>query len=186
MTKDELNDQYFTWMCQLVMKQHHLPKYSRNHSYYKLLHFLHSTAFNYTIPMDGNREADGIDLRYRFGYENNIRDSVIARYLDDRECSVLEMMIALAIRCEENIMDDPDIGDRTSQWFWNMIINLGLGEMNDVKYDEEYAQDVIERFLDRDYGRNGEGGLFTVKHSGRDLRNVEIWYQMCWYLDELV
>lgn len=182
MTKDELNNRYFEWMCQLVLER----RYSKGHSYHKLLSFLHSIDFSYTIPMDGNREADGIDLRYRFGYENSYKDSMIAAYLDNRPCSVLEMMIALAIRCEENIMDDPDIGDRTSQWFWSMIANLGLSSMDDARYDEQYTDKIIERFLNRDYKRNGEGGLFTVKHSNRDLRNVEIWYQMCWYLDELV
>lgn len=52
---------------------------------------------------------------------------MIASYLDNRPCSVLEMIIALAIRLEEHIMDDPDIGNRTGQWFWDMIVSLGLG-----------------------------------------------------------
>lgn len=181
MIKDELNNQYFDWMCQLVSEQ----RYLKSRFYRKLLRFLHSICFSYTIPMDGNREADGIDLRYRFGYENSYKDSIIATYLDIRPCSILEMMIALAIRCEESIMDDPDIGDRTSYWFWSMIRNLGLSDMDDTKYNERYASKVVERFLNHDYKKNGEGGLFTVRHSDRDLRNVEIWYQMCWYLDEL-
>lgn len=182
MTKSELNDQYFNWMYQLVS----IRRYSKGRSYRKLLRFLHSVDFYYKIPMDSNREADGIDLRYRFGYKNSYNESMIATYLDNRPCSVLEMMIALAIRCEEHIMNDPDIGNRTGEWFWSMIINLGLEDMNDDNYDEEYADEVIKRFLNREYRRNGKGGLFTVHHSDRDLRNAEIWYQMCWYLDELV
>jgi hypothetical protein len=136
--------------------------------------------------MDGNRAEDGIDLRYRFGYEQGYDSPMIATLLDDRPCSVLEMLIALAIRCEEHIMNDPDIGNRTGQWFWNMIINLGLGFMDDTKFDENYVKDVISRFLYRKYKRNGEGGLFTVEHCKNDLRTVEIWYQMCWYLDEVL
>ena len=58
--------------------------------------------------------------------------------------------------------------------------------MTDAKFDEDYANEVIGRFLNRQYERNGEGGLFTVEHCNRDLRTVEIWYQMCWYLDEIV
>jgi hypothetical protein len=136
--------------------------------------------------MDGNRAEDGIDLRYRFGYEQGYDSQTISTFLDNRPCSVLEMLIALAIRCEEHIMDDPDIGNRTGQWFWNMIINLGLGFMDDTKFDENYVKDVISRFLYRKYKRNGEGGLFTVEHCKNDLRTVEIWYQMCWYLDEVL
>lgn len=181
MTKIELNNRYFRWMCQLVSD----PRYLRGRSYHKLLRHLHSVNFIYSIPMDGNREADGIDLRYRFGYGHSYSDSYIASYLDDRPCSVLEMMIALAIRCEENIMTDPDIGNRTSKWFWGMVDNLGLACMDDTNYDRDYVEEVIERFLNRDYEANGAGGLFTVEHSKYDLRNVEIWNQMCWYLDEL-
>ena len=79
------------------------------------------------IPMDGNRAEDGIDLRYRFGHEQHYSDAMVASFLDDRPCSVLEMMIALSIRCEEHIMDDPDVGNRTGQWFWSMIASLGSG-----------------------------------------------------------
>lgn len=182
MTKNELNSEYFNWMCQLVLD----GRYSKRVSYRKLLQFLYSVDFTYTIAMDGNREEDGIDLRYRFGYDNSYESAMISAYLDTRTCSVLEMMIALAIRCEEHIMDDPDIGNRTGQWFWNMIVNLGLDSMTDAKFDKGYANEVVERFLNREYRRNGEGGLFTVEHCRKDLRMVEIWYQMCWYLDSIV
>ena len=58
-----------------------------------------------------------------------------------RPCSVLEMMIALSMRCEEQIMDDPDIGNRTGQWFWDMIDNLGLGEHERLKFDGRYVDE---------------------------------------------
>ena len=104
---------------------------------------------------------------------------------DNRPCSVLEMIIALAIRLEEHIMDDPDIGNRTGQWFWDMIVSLGLGSMDDSKFDKAHAIDVIRRFLDRDYGRDGKGGLFTIEHCRYDMRDIEIWYQANWYLDNI-
>lgn len=182
MTRNKLNDTYFNWMYQLVYDE----QYSKRLSYRKLLYLLHDTEFTYTIAMDGNRYEDGTDLRYRFGYEYGYEGAMIAEYLDNRPCSVLEMLIALAIRLEEHIMDDPEIGNRTGQWFWNMITNLGLGSMDDEKFDKKYAVDIIRRFLNRDYERNGKGGLFTVEHCRYDLRNVEIWYQACWYLDSMV
>jgi len=52
------------------------------------------------LPMDGNRAEDGIDLRYRFGYEKEYEGSTIASYLDNSPCSVLEMLIALAFRAK--------------------------------------------------------------------------------------
>lgn len=83
-------------------------------------------------------------------------------------------------------MDDPGIGDRTGQWFWGMITNLGLGGLNDDRYDPDYVDDVLDRFLDRDYDPDGRGGLFTIRHCDADLRDVQIWTQMLWYLDTIV
>ena len=134
--------------------------------------------------MDGNRAEDGVDLRYRFGYEHNIETPVIAECLDDKECSVLEMMVALAVRCEEHIMDNPDVGDRTGKWFRDMIANLGLNGMTDDCFDRHYVERILHRFMSREYKRNGDGGLFTEHHNRIDMRFVEIWYQAMWYLDE--
>ena len=67
MTKNELNDAYFNWMYQLVFD----GRYSKRLSYRKLLRELHRIEFTYIIPMDGNRAEDGVDLRYRFGYETD-------------------------------------------------------------------------------------------------------------------
>lgn len=178
--KNELMNEYFDWMYQLVCGD------VKRASYRKLLCQLHDTAFGYSIAMDGNRAEDGVDLRYRFGYEHDIEGSAIASYLDNKECSVLEMMVALAIRCEEHIMDNPDIGNRTSQWFLNMIENLGLGRMTDEHFNRRYVTRILNKFLNREYERNGEGGLFTVHHDRIDMRSVEIWYQAMWYLDEVL
>lgn len=179
MTEHELKTRYFNWMYRLVCND----EYSRGLSYRKLLRHLHKTEFFYSIPMDGNRAEDGMDLRYRFGYEHSYAGPMIASYLDCLPCSVLEMMVALSIRCEE-IMEDPKVGDRTGQWFWNMIVNLGLGSMNDQRFNSARVDDILTRFMNRKYGSCGEGGLFTVRHPNQDLRSVEIWYQMNWYLDE--
>lgn len=177
--KDKIENEYFEWMFNIVSGK----RYSKQISYRKLLMHMHSTEFIFSILRDENRANDGIDLRRRFALLQDCED--IIDYLDG-PCSVLEMILALAIRMEENIMDDPEIGDRTGQWFWGMIVNLGLGSMSDTRYDKSFVDDILYRFLDRDYEPNGKGGLFTVKHSHQDMRNVEIWYQMNWYLDEIL
>ncbi|MBQ3692267.1 MAG: hypothetical protein II931_02980 [Clostridia bacterium] len=182
MTKQDLKKEYFNWMYGLVCSD----KRFRKTSYKKLLKYLHSVEFSYIICMDGNRAEDGVDLRYRFGYENSIPDYEIADGLDDRPCSILEMMTALSIRCEENIMDNPEIGDRTGQWFWGMIKSLGLYFMDDSEFERSEADKIIRRFLNHEYESNGKGGLFTVRNCRRDLRSVEIWYQAMWYLDEVL
>lgn len=182
MTNDKLSNEYFNWMYQLVCDD----KRFRKVSYHKLFRHLHDREFTYLIGMDGNRAADGVDLRYRFAYEHKYDYPMIARYLDNRPCSVLEMMIALAIRCEEHIMEDPDIGNRVSEWFWNMVGSLGLRSMSDSRYTRRHVDEILDTFLNREYEYDGRGGLFTIENTDRDLRSAEIWYQMQWYLNEIL
>lgn len=179
---DGIGDEYFEWIYNLICNDH----YNKKLSYKKLLHALNNIEFYYKISMDENRAEDGIDFRYRFGYENGYSQEMIKKKLDIRPCSVLEMMVSLAFDIEEQIMDDQKCGNRTGQWFWNMIVNLDLGSMYDDNFDINYVNKCVHRFLNREYKKNGEGGLFTVKNYDCDMRNAEIWYQAMWYLDEFI
>ena len=176
--EDRINDEYFEWLYQVIDG----GRFAKRVSYRKLLVHLHNIEFTWFIQRDENRADDGIQLRRRFAL---IRDDLsLQRYLKG-PCSVLEMMVALALRCEECIMDDAELGNRTGQWFWAMIHNLGLSPMSDSKFDRNFVDDVIARFLNRDYEPDGKGGLFTVKHCERDMRTVEIWCQLSWYLGSI-
>lgn len=134
--------------------------------------------------MDDNRAYDGIELRYKFGKDRGYSQAQIASVLDTRECSVLEMMVALAIRIEHDITQDDSYGDRTGHWFWSMIKSLALMDQYDDNFNGLLVRGSVHRMLEREYASNGKGGLFTVKNPREDLRNVEIWYQMMWYLNE--
>lgn len=175
---EDLKERYFDWLYSKVIDP--------DASYRRLLHRLYETEFTFTLPMDENRLVDGLELRYRFGSEMGISNVEIVNRLDIFPCSVLEMMAALAIRCEEDIMDDPDFGNRTSTWFMSMIDNLGLAGMVDPRYDQNYVDRCIRILLNRQYDPNGKGGLFHLRRCNEDLRSVQIWYQMNWYLDEIL
>lgn len=179
MTEFEISNKYFNWMC-------HTINSAGNSRYKKLLSYLQNIDFYYTLAMDANRYEDGISLRYRFGYESNVDQFVISECLDNKQCSILEMLISLSMRCEEHIMDDPDIGNRTDQWFWMMIKNMGLHIFNDSNFNEKKVDEIIHRFLEREYESNGSGGLFIIENSENDLSTVEIWTQLCWYLDSIL
>lgn len=179
MIRAKIEREYFEWLYDLVCE----GRYSKENSYHKLLAYLHSVEFTYTIFKDSNRAEDGIDLRYRFAYYHESPATVESMLVGP--CSILEMMVALAIRIEET-MDDPSIGDRTGQWFWKMIVNLGLGSMYDRRFDEEYVEQTIDIFLNRDYEPDGRGGLFRVRDCEYDMRNEEIWNQASWFLDSIV
>lgn len=181
MTVGELNAQYFNWMVDKIYDRAHCKR----KTYIKLLHFLHDSAFTYIIDMDENREIEGLDLRVTFGDEHGYSRAFMDANMT-QPCSILEMMVALTVHCEDHIMSDPEIGDRTGIWFWGMIDNLGLSPYDDLNFNEHLVENIVFRFLNRRYAPNGEGGLFTVRNCSKDLRVVEIWYQMCWYLDQLV
>lgn len=178
-TGNIIDNDYFNWLYDKVCED----RFSDKISYRKLLMRLHDTKFTYLLDRDKNRADDGIGLRRRFANDYTCIDEADA-YLTE-SCSVLEMMLALAIRCEETIMDDPAYGDRTTQWFWGMIVNLGLGSMTDDNFDKQFVTSVLKKFLNREYEPNGHGGLFYVRNCEYDLRDVEIWIQLCWYIDSI-
>lgn len=180
MNKEQLSTEYFNWLCDQVGNSYSHSGYQ----YRKLLNTLFNVDFYFLLERDEDRCTDGINLRYKFGDENGIDMRMIAAFLDNHPCSILEMMIALSIKCEEHIMDDPDIGKRTGQWFWNMIINLGLEGMVDSNFNERYVLRIVDRFLNRKYESDGRGGLFYIDGCYYDMRRSEIWYQMMWYLDK--
>ena len=168
---------YFEWMLDIVCGD----KFAKGNSYRKLLSYLHDIDFEYTLPRDANRAQDGISLRYNFAYD--ISDD--PKHELGENCSIFEMMVGLAIRCE-SFMNDDDYGDRTGQWFWGMISSLGLNGMTDRNFDKEEVDFIIDRFLNREYEPNGRGGLFTVRNCDEDMRELEIWYQMNRYLYSVI
>ena len=89
---NDISNKYFDWLCSLIKSD--CPETISN--YKKLLIFLHDVNFRYSIPLDGNRYEDGIYMRYLYGVASGTSQWLIARELDGKPCSVLEMMVALA------------------------------------------------------------------------------------------
>lgn len=152
-------------------------------TYLRLFTRLHETEFIVILELDNNRASDGLALRRRF--EKAVNDTLST----DAPCSVLEMMVALSVRCEEQIMANENIGNRSGTIFWMMIQNMKLDICTDLKYDEQFVDTKIRRLLYREYYPDGTGGPFLVPNPRKDLREVELWYQMCWsisrYFDDL-
>ena len=176
MTYDEIKDLYLDWILKLIN-----TKDREASDYMELLLYLFETSFSYTLPMDGNRASDGVDLRYRFGSDNHISNVMIANRLDICPSSVLEVMVALALRVEEQY----NAGEEVGKWFWIMIDNMGLSESSDLYFNKGRVTNIVRKFLNRDYKKNGQGGLF-ITYEKKDMRDIEIWYQMHSYLNEFI
>lgn len=168
---------YLKWLCAMVGE--HKP--SPATSFSRLLTRLHETRFKYTHPMDARRARDGEYLRYNFSRDTGELEDEL-----QGPCSMLEMMVALAIKCEEYIMVDPAKGDRTSQWFWTMIKSLGLNAMTDVRYNQLEVDRVLKRFFDKTYDTNGKGGLFIVRTGDVNMRRLHIWDQLLAYINTIM
>ena len=163
---------YFEWLLDTVDCP---PHYSR------LMRKLHSREFFWRLPLDANRASDGISFRGRYIEEMNPQAT---EEVFMHPCSVLEMMVALACRIENDIMFDPALGNRSGMWFWIMIENLGLDGMDDDHFDNENVDHIINVFMQRTYFNNGNGGLFPLKRPKENQRKIEIWYQMSAFLEE--
>ena len=175
---------YFEWITSIVMPDRDIRK-----SYFRLLEELNNIPFTYINPLDQNRDVDGKNLIYHFAYRANIPNNVVEEYLPRPEhASVLEVLVALSFKIEEEIMSDPQCGDRTAKWFMLMLDNLGLSYYSDQSWSygvsDCQVNEIVSRFLYRDILPNGEGGLFIVKRPYSDMRDVDIWTQANWYISE--
>ena len=59
---NDVSNAYFEWLCSLVGNGYPTSRSAYN----KLLSFLYDYNFRYSIPRDGNRYEDGVNMRYQF------------------------------------------------------------------------------------------------------------------------
>lgn len=155
--------------------------------YSKLFKELLGIKFMHFVGNDVDRAKDGLELRFRFEEEYGKLYELEKKL--EGECSILEAFVALAERCERDIMCDFDCGDRTSEWFWVIMDNLGLSTFTNSSFNSDEIWRICEIFNLRKYGKSGKnGGAFPLKRRHldfeSDVREVELWYQMNWYLTE--
>jgi len=151
----------------------------------KLIRQLHNTTFLVCDPNDQAREDDGYDLRWRYKWDAGLMDNgnyVFVNNIPDEKCSILEMMIALAMRADENFTRGSNL---TAPFiFWSMVKSLGLLGETDNIYDEINVMYRLDTFNNRMYEPNGHGGLFILRTSDENMRNIDIWNQLCRWINE--
>lgn len=148
--------------------------------YSKLLYFLHQVPFTWIIKKDENRASDGKALRYDYLKDMHLNNYSL-NYFED--CSVLEMLVALAIRADSEWVGDI-FEDRPDRFLWIMLSNLGLNNETNSKIDYQKVSKIIYVWLNREYTCQGKGGLFPLKHTNYDQRTIEIWDQLIEYINE--
>lgn len=175
MSNGTLDDRYLEWLyLQIGAVRNRNPR----RSFWHLAKQLYITPFEWSVPNDDNRCEDGTDLRWEFLDGEHIDADPSWMGL---QCSVLEMMIALARRASFEAKGTP--GD----WFWLFAQNLQIRGYNDSIYStaiEREVTETLQRFINRKYDYDGRGGLFPLRNPRQDQTRVELWYQMSAYMLE--
>ena len=167
---ERLLNEYYLWLLGKVdCTDYDVEEYS------ELLYQLFNTDFTWTIQIDSNRASDGLNLRYEYVH---VAGGAPCYLMDEKNVSVLEVLIALAINWEHEITYDFRLGDRSAIWFWLMIDNLGLTYMDDTRYDPDFVGETLTIWMTREFDKNGNGSPFPVKSGRIDQRKEEIWLQL--------
>lgn len=164
---------YEQYLIDIIASGQKKRKYSR------LLHDLYLIPFRYSLWLDESREADGLDMREAyldtFGFAGQ-RDF-------PEKCTVLEVLVAMCLRCERDVMGRSD-KDRTDEWFWEMMYHARLTDYPDNLYRQREVCNIINRILDRKYDKNGDGSFFYIPGDNRNWRKADLWMQMMWQMDK--
>ncbi len=190
-----MSEKYLDWLENLVCSG---PMRHKKRHFGLLLEQLYARNYTYIDDLDGARAKWGLTLRDKYldevmsqcdsGHEvMSQRDSCCD---DNKPCSMLEMMVALAWRMENEEASerwDDEFWDYVSIWFWGMIDNMGLGSNDNVNYDPKKTNICVDRVLGKGYNVDGRGGLFTLKinSQGVDMNKIDIWRQAMLYMAEL-
>lgn len=161
---------YYHWLTETVANKH-------SKKYKNLLSDLYAEEFTVIIDRDVNRAIDGTNLRFQYADEYSYMDIMD---ILEMPCSVLEMMVALALRFKNSTLNGYNYN--ASDIFWEMIKNMGLDDQTDSNYSTDVVLDAIDILVEREYDSDGSGGgLFIVKDPRHDMRDTELWFQINWY-----
>lgn len=151
--------------------------------HHRLMDHLHNCDFNWIINMDENRAMDGVWQRQWF-FEEYPEYGDYELDFDKYDCSVLEMLVAFAIRMESEVGGLRE--SLVTEHFTEFLVNLGLLKFSDRRFRPGPVNDILDVWLLRRFDKNGKGSLFPLKvnKSHTDQRKIEIWRQMWCYFSE--
>lgn len=173
-----ITDNYYEWLMEMMP--------GLRESYSRLLRMLFDTPFVAEMSQDRNRISDGLELRNRFRISTgalrfiNPEDRI---ELADKPCGVLEVMISMALRCEEEYMSLGSDGDNVERWIRWMIRSMELEWADDTRFEPGKAEHAILAMIYREYEMDGQGGLFFVPGFHGNMREIELWDQLMIWIE---
>lgn len=134
-----------------------------------------NTPFEVKVKNDANRVIQALNMRKELGYH--------PRKFEKDLANCFEIFIILAQNMDD-ILHDLKHGNRTEEWFWLMMKNMGLIFHDNDDFVESDVDTILDMFVHRKYYKNGDGGPFPLKRPLDNMRRVELWYQVNWYVNE--
>lgn len=163
-----IEELYFEWLCECVGSAPDVY----------LLQKLYSTDYVWDAK-DGSRAQDGIELRYHFANLRGFSFPLIEHYFLGKQCSILEMMVALCNVVEYDYLTNELEDNGVPKWFYMMLQNLGVGlYLSNHLYDDFEVEKALDAFMNHRYFSTGMGGLFFVPEPSVDMRILSLWDQM--------
>ena len=180
MRNSDILDDYKIYLYSLVENEDHQMS-----EYCRLIDLLFKIPFESFHPMDNNRISDAKSMRDEIVFNRFKTGRIDASIVEDRYISVLEVLIALARRMENDFLWDPmDEIEHTSYYFWEFLRNLNVEMYTNERYNELNARKKIETWVRREYNKDGFGSIFPMKKPRNDMRSIEIWNQLGDYVME--
>jgi hypothetical protein len=165
---------YFRWLYEQVFDPG-----PASESFTVVCWIMHQVPFQVLVRGDDNRVAEAAGLRNGF---KKFAGSLGPEELSDLmspDASVFEVLVALTDRATFIV----PLGHKV--WFRIFIENLDLDDYNDQHQERRSdfpIEQVIAKFNDRRYTHKGRGGIFPLRQTRNDQRQVELWYQMGEYM----
>lgn len=179
--KEPIEELYFEWLCKQVVRDRGQDVLF---PYTIVCGLMHEITFNGRVPNDDNRSAEGRDLRFEFLENLDWRTAYVGESWQKflvTDGTLFEVLIALARRCDFQV----ELG--VGEWFFIFLKNLTLerASNNDFALEHKTAiRRILLKFNDRRYSARGTGSIFPLKRAPKDMRKLELWYQMSAYIIE--
>jgi hypothetical protein len=179
-----LEDLYFEWLLSQVDQD------GVEEGVEYVCGLLHNCEFHRRVGNDINRAIDGADLRKEFlsNYDRADLNSDDLDALMMKECSWLEMLVALALHLD--YLYEGGVKGRLLELINNVQIGYLAGRnarrsRNTKVNDQRLVEHITGAIDDNHIETNGLGGLFPLHTPGhQDQREVEIWIQQAAYFSE--
>ena len=183
---NNLSQLYLEWLLRLINADNYKGK-----SYIKLCSLLNKIPFEPVMKLDKNRSSDVQSLlretyiQSQSDWYRLSNDEIME--LPTWPVSFLELIISLAMRIDLDFMREINGIDNTRIYFWVIVRNLGFLSFVDDNWNEDSIISVVNRLnivQERKYDFNGNGGLFPLENAEMDQRNVQIWNQLCQFVNQ--